>query len=684
MHAHIGDERFLKYPIKSEVQRILIISFNNIGDTILSLPVFETLSHEYPEANIDIVVGPRARIVYENIEGVNRIFIYMNRVGLRERLIFFRQLQAQKYDMVVDLKRTYFSLLGKYKTSFWKAKIGRHKRDQHLNVLTQFGLRGQNNWFENRPTNINGVEETGHIVIAPGSLSDIKRWPEDHYAELANRLLEGGKYSICWIGSQSDYALIERIKSKVRYPSINCAQTAKWSESVELIKKAKLVITNDSAPLHLADHFEKKVLSFFGPTDPVKYGAQNTPLGIMSTNLGCSPCEKAQCQYKHECMQDISAHEAFAKAQSLLEDQCETQSPRIIVFRLDRIGDILLSYPAIRALRQHYPNAKITWVTRPYAHALAERCPDVDKAISYDYSKNGKHVFPLGYGRLLKQLRRERYDMAFILHPTMRTNLLAWLSGIPYRVGYNGSMRFLLTHTTIDMRSQGSQHESKNALSVVKAFGIDPPQGTSNIYLSESDNVAAIDKLKEIGVGYDKFIVLHADASCASKRWPWQNFAELGSRLYAKYRCKIVLVGQGPSAAQLNLQIEQSLGVKAYDLTNKSNLILLAAILRYSQIVISNDSGPAHLAASVGVSTLSIFGRNQPGLGWQRWAPIGEHSAVVNNDIGCHICLADKCPIDFECLTSLSVDRVFKAAETLLERDLRDCQDSRRMYGLRK
>ena len=107
-------------------------------------------------------------------------------------------------------------------------------------------------------------------------------------------------------------------------------------------------------------------------------------------------------------------------------------------------------------------------------------------------------------------------------------------------------------------------------------------------------------------------------------------------------------------------------GKRAADLTGKTDIAVLAAVLKGAFLVIANDSGPAHLAALTGSAVVSIFGRKEPGLSAARWRPLGRHSAVVQKDAGCVVCLADECPIGFECLKALQPIEVLEKARGLL------------------
>ena len=648
------------------MKKILFVSFSNIGDAVLSLPCLEVLQETFPQAEIDIVVGERAQCVFERASGIRKLWIYEKRKSLRHRWDFYKKLKQESYDLVVDLKQSVFGFLGKHRTSFLKQTSSKHKRDAHLSVLNSLGVD-----LVSLKKKVQAKRHGSHvteklIVIAPGSKSHIKEWPKERFAALADRLIHTGGFEVVWLGDQREAVLVEDIQRRMSHPTQNLAGKLAWQESVSWIKRASLVVTNDSAPLHIADHYGKKVLSFFGPTDPEKYGPQQTPEGVLFRGKFCSPCENAQCRYGLECMHEISVDEAYKRAMRLLEDGPERVEPNILVVRLDRMGDVLLSFPAIRALRERFPRARITALTQPYARSLMERCPDLDDAMVYDYKKKGMHRSLRGYFRLLREIQRRRFDMVFILHPTFRSHLLCYLASIPYRVGLKTRGSFLLTHSILDLRHEGYQHESDNAMDVVRALGVRsvPKELQFSLFGEELKEAEAL--LKEEGMTLrDDYVAFHAGASCHSKQWPVTSFIELGKMMKSRWGYRVVLVGDERSGA-IHQEITQALGHDAIDLAGKTPLPVLAVILKHSKIFISNDSGPVHLGSAVGAQVVSLFGRIQKGLSSKRWRPLGKQSLFLQKDVGCVTCLADKCTIGFECLRALRPPEVFQAAKSLL------------------
>jgi heptosyltransferase-2 len=146
-----------------------------------------------------------------------------------------------------------------------------------------------------------------------------------------------------------------------------------------------------------------------------------------------------------------------------------------------------------------------------------------------------------------------------------------------------------------------------------------------------------------------------------------ERFAEVADRLVAKQGARICVVADTPDALPAN-QMVNAMRSPAINFAGQLSVAELAALLRRCHLLISNDSGPVHVAAAVGTPVVDIFGRNQRGLSPQRWGPLGEGHVVLHKEVGCVTCLAHNCDIEFLCLTSLSVEEVYGAAVSVLDR----------------
>ena len=337
---------------------------------------------------------------------------------------------------------------------------------------------------------------------------------------------------------------------------------------------------------------------------------------------------------------------------------------RILVIRLDRIGDVVLSTPVLDALRRRFPHAFLAMLVRPECRDLVDGHPSLDAILEYD--KAGRHRGALGTARFARSLRRYGFDTALVLHPTHRSHWIPWLAGIPVRIGYRRKSPWLLTRRLPHRKQEGAQHEAAYTLELLRALGIMEAPSLPRIPV----HPAAVERVEALLAPWAlhgaPLVAIHPSASGASKRWMPDRFARVADRLAAERGAQICIVA-GPADAAAAAMVA-AMRRPALNLAGRLSLAELAALLRRAALLISNDSGPVHVAAAVGTPVVDIFGRNQAGLSRRRWGPLGPGHIVLQKDVGCVVCLADKCDIEFRCLTSLEADEVYEAAASILSR----------------
>ena len=173
--------------------------------------------------------------------------------------------------------------------------------------------------------------------------------------------------------------------------------------------------------------------------------------------------------------------------------------------------------------------------------------------------------------------------------------------------------------------------------------------------------------LEKSGISFkDKLLGLHPGASCPSKVWPLERFAEVADRLADKYGFKVIIVSGKNDSAKAKV-VAQAMKSPAVNLAGETSLSQLASLLKRCALFISNDSGPVHLAVAVGVPVISIFGRQQAGLSPKRWGPLGAKDKVLHKSAGCIECLAHNCVKSFACLKAITVEDVITAAESVFK-----------------
>jgi len=335
----------------------------------------------------------------------------------------------------------------------------------------------------------------------------------------------------------------------------------------------------------------------------------------------------------------------------------------ILIVRTDRLGDVILSTPVIKNLRDTFPQAHIAFMCRPYTKEALEGNPYLDEVIVYD--KYGKHKSTWASIKFAKELRKKKFDWALILHPTNRAHLVTYFAGIPFRIGWDKKMGFLLTERLKHTKQRGRKHETEYTLDILRTLNIATEDKTTYFPINENADKKVEELLTKEGLEKkEKFIVIHPSASCRSKKWPSDYFSKLVKALKEKTNLKVAVISAAEEKQTAEKIVKEN---EVIDLRGKLTIAEVGALLKRAELFISNDSGPVHIAAALNTPVISIFGRKNPGLSPRRWAPLGEASLYLHKDVGCIACSAHDCLKGFLCLKAISPEEVLEAASRLIE-----------------
>ena len=340
---------------------------------------------------------------------------------------------------------------------------------------------------------------------------------------------------------------------------------------------------------------------------------------------------------------------------------------KILVVRTDRIGDVILSTPVVANLRAAFPKSYIAFMCRPYTAAILEKNPNIDELIIYD--KYGKHKSFLSSLAFSFYLRKKKFDLSLVLHPTNRAHLLIFFAGIKRRVGWDRKLGFLLNKRIAHKKQEGKKHELEYTLDILREAGVNIVTQDVFIPKNPADEAWADNLLQENNINYKKDIVigLGIGASCPSKIWPSRNFAELARKLHNQLGAKIIVFAEGKES-NLSVEFKINCTFRFLDLTGKVNLSEIFSLFRRLALFIGNDSGLVHACWGVGRPVISIFGRNNPGLSPRRWGPRGKDSFFFHQDPGCKVCQAHNCQKGFICLKKIAPQDVFQKASYMLDK----------------
>ncbi len=293
----------------------------------------------------------------------------------------------------------------------------------------------------------------------------------------------------------------------------------------------------------------------------------------------------------------------------------------IIAVRNDRLGEFMLTLPAIAALRSRFPLARITLVCGSSLSELARYIEVADNIIIWDSFK--KHSLKEKMG-LIQSIKSRKCDLCIIFNPSREFNIVSFLSGIPIRIGYDRKWGFLLTHKIPDTKHLAVKHEIEYNLDLLKTVGIEA---------AGEDRFSF--KIGHIAVDRD-LIVIHPWTSDPIKQWPLDNFKALALKITDELGKKVIIVG-GKEEGSYYGGIFTGFNDKITDLTAKTSLIDLARILKGASLLVSADSGPVHLACSLGTPVLALFRNDIPGKTATRWGPRGKDNLVIEKSNLCDI-----------------------------------------------
>ncbi|MFH1406870.1 MAG: glycosyltransferase family 9 protein [Candidatus Omnitrophota bacterium] len=315
-------------------RKILVITLSNIGDAILTTPVVQALRKNFPDAAIDILAGPRAAEVFKGDPRVHKTIVYDKHQSLAEKIKLIKRLRENHYHTAIDLRNTLIPLLigVKHRTPlfFRKPRGVFYKKDAHLFRLKQAGVdiagAELDIWISAQDQLYidSLLADTGKnfIAVAPGARSDTKRWSEEKFTSLCEKFTRLN-IPLALTGDGADEKIAQFIVERINSAKIlNLCGRTTLAQLAALLKRSKVLISNDSAVMHIAAAVKTPVVAIFGPTNPGKYAPRGEKDIIIRKDIPCSPCERAQCQRTHQCLEKIGVEEVYNAAKKIYENTC--------------------------------------------------------------------------------------------------------------------------------------------------------------------------------------------------------------------------------------------------------------------------------------------------------------------------------------------------------------------------
>lgn len=324
---------------------------------------------------------------------------------------------------------------------------------------------------------------------------------------------------------------------------------------------------------------------------------------------------------------------------------------KILVIKPRAIGDVLLSTAVLKNLREEFTDAQIDFLAEKFASDVLNDNPFVNNVISFDPKTQSALS-------IIMNVNKRKYDLVIDLFANPRTAIITWFSGAKFRVGFPFKWRKFAYNILVQPRS-GEVHNVEFNLDALRRVGIPVKIKNPIFYLNEPAKKFAGNFLISNCLSSEKFITINIGGGWEIKQFPANKWIELCKLIRAKLNLPIVVL-YGPA--------EKKEAQKITELTNAimappTSLHEMGAIMEQSLLLITNDSGPMHIAAALGVPTLAILGPTSPHL----QGPYGNISEIVRNEnLDCLECNLTKCPIGNPCMKELEVEIIFEKLMDLI------------------
>ncbi|MCA8982214.1 MAG: lipopolysaccharide heptosyltransferase II [Planctomycetaceae bacterium] len=344
----------------------------------------------------------------------------------------------------------------------------------------------------------------------------------------------------------------------------------------------------------------------------------------------------------------------------------EIQPKRIAIIKPSALGDVVQTLPLVGVLKKKYPQAEIDWVIRSELANLLAAEPRLAEIIPY-HRKGGWREWM----RLLGRLRRRKYDLVFDAQGLLRTAVMTLATGAPLRIGLETARECshlachgLLPNTTKSVPAHARYWRLAELLGYERE-----PRGL-NLEIPQSERTSASALLE---ADSRPLLVIHPGAMWITKRWPVASFAEIASRAIRHFSMRVVVVGskgEQTDAEVLSQAVRQvDPGASILNLAGKTTLMQLAVLLEKADVVLTNDSGPMHLAAGLGTPVVGLFTCTSA----ERSGPAGEQHELVQALVPCAASYRKQCPFTgsghLHCMQALSIHQVWQAFTRLIEKN---------------
>ncbi|MBD2091728.1 glycosyltransferase family 9 protein [Microcoleus sp. FACHB-1515] len=505
--------------------------------------------------------------------------------------------------------------------------------------------------------------------LIPDAGMAIKRWPTDSFITVGNALRQDGVSVVVPIGSDAN--LSKQIAAAIDGTVLPKRSLRQLAAS---LSQGDLCIAADTGPARIAAALDVPTITLFGPSWHDRYGQPAPHINLQGApdcpdrqpqNFTAQACwYSAQCSIAdwQTCLADISPETVLQAARSLLAPKPQTlisqwSSVRnLLVLRMDNIGDVIMTSPALRSLKENLPQAKITLMASPGGALAAELLPWVDQVLPVRslWQNLGRLDFdPSREWQLIEELRSHAFDAAIIFtsfsqspHPPA---LVCQLAGIPLRLGES-------------KETGGTVLTTEVAAAPDEIHQVD-----RNLRLLESVGFTIRDRSLSLQIPNSKFpipnsyLVLNPWTSCQSRNYDGDRFAQAARQLADRTGFDIIVTGVEKDRDR-SRSVLKILGDRAVDAIGKTSLGELTALIAQARLLLTNNTSTMHIADATRTPTVVMFAGTELECQWQ---PRSTRAKLLRRPTSCSPCYAFTCPYNLECL-DISVEEVVKAGLELL------------------
>ncbi|WP_028579145.1 lipopolysaccharide heptosyltransferase II [Desulfogranum japonicum] len=339
---------------------------------------------------------------------------------------------------------------------------------------------------------------------------------------------------------------------------------------------------------------------------------------------------------------------------------------RILIRSTNWIGDAVMTTPAVRSIRENFPESEISMLVLPWVADVFKYSPRIDNLLYYD--RNGRHNGLKGKWKLGRELAREQFDCAILLQNAFEAALISCIAGIPVRGGYTTDARgLLLSHGVKKAPDIGLKHQVHYYQEMVQGLGLKPSENKLEMFVPEEIQQKARQRLLQLTTAQAQRPLIGFNPGAAygpAKRWPAKQFADLARRICMEMDADIAVFGTEADQATASL-IGDSVPEpdRILDFTGKTQLIEAIALIQCCSAFVTNDSGLMHVAAALDTPLVAIFGSTDH----IATGPFSERAKIIRKDLPCSPCKKTDCPKQhLNCLRSISSEEVLVAIQELL------------------